>query len=224
MSFEQIQSKADRALERFESAKVKLYRDDKPVFAPDVHEEKMKEIMDPLTTAIDEASAALEAEIDSAKAELAVINHGDPAAILSDSELATANKRAAFVKEDCADLSAAELAGRLAAAAASNDRVTQWLHWRYGTRRADELQEQLRTTSTRGKQAQIASELGEITKQLTALKADLFPNQDSARAGITERITAAQKMQHELAKRLRIADGTDARDLAILKRRVHNLF
>lgn len=163
-----VQRKAEAA----QRAKAELYRDGKPMFAPEVHAEQMTRVLAPLQQAV----AAVEQMAQDTEAEakkLETLASRDPLASLSTDDLQRAAALAPLIKEEVEGMNAYALALRLRAVADHGDTASKHLYLRYASQRTDALEHtaaplaSLRTTLTDPKTAQATQQAAEL-RQKTA--------------------------------------------------------
>lgn len=126
-----------RAIEAYNVGKTALFAHDgrTPIAAPTVHEEKLTRLLTPVEAAVQRAVEAADTVIADVEARR-LAPFADPTAALSPAELDDANRRAAFVKEDCvSSLPLPELVERLRAVEAGGVKSSIWLHHRYARQR-----------------------------------------------------------------------------------------
>ena len=130
----------DRAMEDYERGRAGLLRPDgEPRYSPVEMAEHLAQLGEPLRRAIAAADQASTVASDQAGRMAAGVVNPDPVGWLSSDELAAANSRAGFVREDVERLSLDALAQRLAGVVAGGDRPSMWLHWRYADQRLSAL-------------------------------------------------------------------------------------
>ena len=113
----------ERAVAEFERTKTTLLRSDGAKrFGDKEHQERLQHFLQPLTAAAAEAKATADAALTAAR-QAKAIQHADPVASLSDSELSRAYHLRPFVQDAVNDMTLTELAQRLAAVVASGDKA-----------------------------------------------------------------------------------------------------
>lgn len=105
-----------------------------PINAPDLHQRELDRIAKPVQDAVDRA-VALADKVTAEVEALRLAPYADPTSQLSAADLADANARAQFIKEDCATLPLDDLVERLRAVHASGNKASTWLHDRYAKSR-----------------------------------------------------------------------------------------
>jgi hypothetical protein len=126
----------ENAAERYRAQAAKLLRPDgSKLYSDQEHRQRL----DALLAEYDETGSAVAEEIDRAIAEaereLVKLEGADPTDALTEAELARANARRAFVKEDAEELPVHALVPRVKAALASDDKAELVLWQRYLGRR-----------------------------------------------------------------------------------------
>ena len=126
-----------RSLDVFATNQATLYtHDGHKINPPGVHESELARLLVGVEASVEKAVAVADrvsAEVEAAR----LAPHADPTGSLSASDLADANARAQWVKEDCESMGLDDLAQRLRAVAAGGSKSSRWLHWRYSKTRLD---------------------------------------------------------------------------------------
>lgn len=125
---DQTVTNAEHAFERGRAAL--LTASGQPAHGPEEMELRTAALVASATEAISQAIAGVEAIRDQALADANAAEFGDPAGLLTPAELAEANSRAAFVRDDLRTLSPAALAGRLQSVVTHGSKAEKWLYWR----------------------------------------------------------------------------------------------
>ena len=110
--------------------------DGKPIHSPELQQSELARLLVGVEASVEKAVAVADrvsAEVEAAR----LAPHADPTGSLSASDLADANARAQWVKEDCESMGLDDLAQRLRAVAAGGSKSSRWLHWRYSKTRLD---------------------------------------------------------------------------------------
>jgi hypothetical protein len=170
IDFEKALADVRRKQSAAQRAVSELFRDGKPMFAPEVHAEQMTRALAPLQQAV----AAVEQMAQDTEAEakkLETLASRDPLAGLSTDDLQRAAALAPFIKEEVEGMNAYALAQRLQAVADHEDVVSKHLYLRYASQRTDALENTgrplaaIRTTLTDPKTAQAAQQANELRQQ-----------------------------------------------------------
>ena len=126
-----------RSLDTLQVNQATLYtHDGHKINPPGKHESELARLLVGLESSVEKAVAVADrvsAEVEAAR----LAPHADPTGSLSASDLADANARAQWVKEDCESMGLDDLAQRLRAVAAGGSKSSRWLHWRYSKTRLD---------------------------------------------------------------------------------------
>jgi hypothetical protein len=147
----------ENAAERFRAQAARLLRPDgSRLYSDQEHEQRAAALL----AEYDETGAAVTEEIDravaEAQAELVKLEGSDPLDALTEAELARANARRAFVSEDAEALPAHQLAPRVRAVLAGDDKAELVLWARYLARRFEKT-----AGPERGDLAPLVRDLGE---------------------------------------------------------------
>lgn len=175
LDFERALTDVQRKHANAQRAKAELYRDGKPMFAPEVHAENMVRVLAPLRQSVaDVEGLAQQAEAEAKKLE--TLASRDPLTSLSTADLERAAALAPFVKEEVEGMNPAALALRLQAVIDHGDAVTKHLYLRYAGGRTDAMEHiaqplaSIRASLTDPKTAQAAAQAAELrTKASKAL-------------------------------------------------------
>ena len=127
-----------RAIEKCNADRAALLASDgkTPIDPPATYKMKVDKALEIVTFAHDKAVALADTiAVETEKARLQP--YADPTSALSAADLADANARAPWVKEDCESMGLDDLAQRLRAVASSPSKSSRWLHWRYSKARLD---------------------------------------------------------------------------------------
>ena len=125
-----------RAIEKYNGDRLALFAHDgkTPIDPPATFAMKQAKLLESVEWATDKAvQVADKAAADIESQRLAPFS--DPTGQLSAADLADANLRSQWVREDCAELPLGDLVERLKAVAAGGSKSSQWLHWRYAKAR-----------------------------------------------------------------------------------------
>lgn len=198
-------SALDNALAAYESSKAKLHHEDgRPIYANDLHQQKLDELMDQLDGIVAKAHETAQQAIDAASGELELVG-ADPMSSLSTDQLARANQLMGLVREDYQDASNDELVKRAKAALASKDPVVIALNLRYGERRVESLRRLIAAGSSTPLQ-QLG--FGELDQAIKALKAT--QGHEQRRAALQAKIDQAQDLRIHATRTRAAADGSRA--------------
>jgi len=173
-----------RAIEAYGVERARLYdfTGKTPINPPATHDKELAKLLAPVETAVEraiETADRVTAEVEAAR----LAPHADPTMALSSAELDDANRRAQWIREDCAALPLADLVERLRAVQAGNSKASTWLHVRYAKQRwqaesgkvpqaADlpQFSEQLRELGVIGPRAGLAPEQAKRADDAANLK------------------------------------------------------
>ena len=199
------------ALDTFERGKAALYRaDGTPKYSDAEHTELMITLTDRLHGVAERAHDAAEEEV-SAVRRLEEAAHDDPIRHLSPGELATANARATFVREDALGLSLAQLLTRLrglaAATAGKPDRADAFVWSRYAHQRI-EAEAETATAGGRHLDPIARAQLDAIDGEVSKLRAVIAPASGITKQEAERRIKRARSAQRAVHARVSDADGS----------------
>jgi hypothetical protein len=144
-------------------------------------------------------------------------HYSDSMIVLSGAERERAATSRVFVEEDCSSMSLSQLATRIEAVAAGDDKVAQYLHARYARKRMDAEHARVDELRRRGGNETLPE--GELMarRRLIDLVEDLEGKVSSFDETTATRRKRAQRSAQEsrataerLRRRLMEADGTDA--------------
>lgn len=138
---DRVESAGEQASAHVEHELRKLMRaDGSPVFGPAEHRERVAAIVNAARDQFDAAAAPFlrfaEGDVADRRRQLAALG-SDPLDSLTPDEQVRAAARREFVREDVERLSPGDLAGRIHAAIAADDKVTTTLYARYAADRDD---------------------------------------------------------------------------------------
>ena len=134
---EELRARAEAAAERFERARDGLLRQDgSPIYAEAEHAERLAALREERNVALREVEQELVGAVSEAQEDLAALENGDPASMLTGEELATANARRALAQDDVAGLAPEELITRLRAVRHGGDRGSMFAYALAARRRA----------------------------------------------------------------------------------------
>jgi len=177
IDLDRTMSDVAREAEAAQRAVAELYRDGKPMFAPEIHTENMARALAPLQQAV----AAVEQMAKDAEAEakrLETLSSRDPLTSLSTEDLQRAAALAPFVKEEVEGMNPFALAKRLQAVADHEDVATKHLYLRYGSQRQDALESTgrplaaIRLSLADPKTAQAAQQAAELRQKASKAQFD----------------------------------------------------
>ena len=207
------------ALDTFERGKAALFRPDgSPKYSEAEHNELMATLTDRLHGVAERAHDACEDEVATVR-RLEEAANDDPIRHLSPGELATANARALFVREDAMGLPLPDLLARLrglaAATAGKPDRADAFVWGRYAHQR---LTSEVEQAEAAGKPLQPAQrdQLAAIESEVAKLRAIIAPAGGITKQEAARRIKRAREAQRAAHARVSEADGTNA----LLKRQI----
>jgi hypothetical protein len=141
----------ERAIEQAETDRAKLTPGGQRIHSGDEHAKREAAIEITLQETLSRVTEAADEAVREAAAVLDRFDDADPLNALSSDELAAANARSLFVKEDSATLPIADLTRRLRQALAGDDRGLVYLLARYGDAR-------LQTEQAAGRLGPVAAE------------------------------------------------------------------
>ena len=199
----------DSAAERYVSDRASLYRaDGERRFSEAEHAEREAAALAPLHQARDRALAAVEAEMQTLR-RFEEAQHEDPSRLLTAGELAEANARSQFVREDAASLPIPALCRQLRAAlAASGDPppvVDRFLYSRYaGQRLAAERESRGERGVTTA--SEDLAELAELVRRFTLPRPGALAPGESLR-----RARAARELRQYVSNRVGEVHGETER-------------
>jgi len=207
------------ALDTFERGKTALFRSDGSMkYSEAEHNELMIGLAERLHSVASAAHDAAEEEVATVR-RLEEAEHDDPIRHLSPGELATANARATFVREDALGLPLSQLLTRLrgiaAATAGKPDRADAFVWSRYAHQRTSS---ELETAQAAGKPLQPAQrdQLEAIETEVAKLRAVIAPGGGITKQEAARRIKRAREAQSALHAKVGEADGSNA----LLKRQI----
>ena len=189
------------ATTRRQQQEAQLYRSDgSKYFSDQEHAERMAAIRAEHARAFDAIEADLADRADRAQAELEALEHADPAAGLSTEELQRAAATKAFVADEMADLSLADLARRCrAAASSSGDKASMYALAHHAARRVGEPDV---TSDVPGAE--------EVREAVADLRTKIAPDQERRLADAREALEEAQALREQAYYRRRgVRDAFD---------------
>jgi len=216
-AIDKTQADLTTALETFERGRATLYRPDGgPKYAETTHAELLATLTATLHGVAQRVDAAVAAELAAVRrAEEA--EHDDPVSYLTPAELATANARAGFVREDSERLPLPQLLTRLrgvlAAGVNGPDKPTALVWGRYAGQRIASVAETAHAGggrldgATRDQLEAIETEVGKLT-------AIIAPASGITKAEAARRMKRARDARSATLARVHEADGTRERMLA----------
>lgn len=125
---------AEKLAAQFDRTKESLYRDGKPIYAPDEHNRRITEALKPLQDELKSASdnyARTTQEINRVRLQ----QHVDPVWKMATADLERAHQLAPFIRETCQNAPIDHLANAVSAALEYGDNATKFLFSRYGQER-----------------------------------------------------------------------------------------
>lgn len=208
----------DRAADRFRAEEGRLLRPDGTRrYSDEEHAERVAALLADFDTTARAAHDHAETTIAEAERTLHTLAHGDPLDRLTADELARANAKALFVREDCESLPLPELAERCRVALAGGDRAAQLLHGRYATRRARAMQEAAREGGRRLPDSDLAAlrDLDTVLREMDAALAD--PKAKARRERAEASVKEARALTFHTARVRGEVDGTTAKAMAEMR-------
>ena len=196
----------DQALARFESERAKLFDSDgKPLWFDEHHQKRLTEFAAPVLAVAARAGEAATAAFAEADA-LEVAAPADPAAGLPTDELTRASAMTPFVQRDVDHLPLSDLAARVRAVAAGNDRPAKFAYLRFLPERIAQVEQAIRarTGSFTAGDATALRTLREAQEGLAREFAD--PSGKREQALVLRR--AASSLQIDATTARMAADGT----------------
>jgi hypothetical protein len=202
----------DRAAERFEAARAKLYRSDgQPIYGPEEHRQRLDALLGEFDAVGAAVTGAAEEAIAEAEGKLAILEGGDPLDGLKPDELDRANRLAAFIREDAEALPHGELAKRLRAVLAAGDRPKALLWARYLDKRLE---------AERGRPGTSSPDVVAVFEAARELRASVAdPKAAEAREEAGRRKGAAQVLRWRVTAARSRLDGSEAAALEDMRRR-----
>ncbi len=136
-----LRVRAERAIERFEGGRAKLFRADgeTKVYSDAEHAERIGALRAERNRILREVEEQTRTAIEEANADLTALENGDPTTLLTTEELERANARRALVSDDVAALTEKELQGRLEAVLHGGNRSSMFVYLQAGRRRVRSL-------------------------------------------------------------------------------------
>ena len=198
----------EQAIATAQTERARLTPDGRPLYAPDEHARREQAIEATLAATLTRVSAAADDAVRAAAATLDGVTDTDPLNALTPTEQDSANRRAAFVKEDAAQLPLPALARRLTHALAGEDRAVLYLWLRYGEARL-----QAEQTSGSPTPAHVAAR-GQLA-DLVRAAGERFTDQ-RALANAAERLATARAFRQRVWEVTRPVNG--ARAAAAMRR------
>lgn len=140
--------KFDAALAAYQANVDALQHSGKKVYSTEEIERRVAAERDRLKAVYDEVGRTVQTLRESAEKDL-LAQHQDTFFSLSVVDRSRMNEAAAFVKEDCAEMSLGDLARRIQAVATQDEKALHVLYYRYASRRLAGLREQIITRQER---------------------------------------------------------------------------
>ncbi len=206
-SYEAGNAEIDRALEKFATAKAKLFRDDgAAIYAGPVYAEKLAALTDELHATAGRVVGLADAQIATVN-RLEEAEHSDPIGNLTLAEQQHASARAGFVKEDAMLLTLPDLTRRLVGVgAAGSEKVDAYLWSRYARQRIEKERTQ-REDSGRPLDPTTRAQIATLIDAITALEAAIGATPALTKVQATQRIHAARTFQAAIRDRVSELDG-----------------
>lgn len=142
MMFDHLKRKAESAQTEYEAAHAHLFRDaakKEKLYRDDEHEQRLRALHQERARKLDAVIEELRAETEQAQKDLAVLEEGDPTALLSGEELAAAGAKKAFADDEVQALPQDRLAGKLRAVLGGGDRAAVFAYWRAASDRYESI-------------------------------------------------------------------------------------
>jgi hypothetical protein len=213
-AIDKAQAEVTTALDAFERSKASLYRVDGSMkYSEQEHNDRLKVFTETLHGVAQRVDDAVEAELNTVR-RLEEAALGDPVAHLTPGELATANARALFVREDAERLTLPQLLTRLRGVVAAHemqaDRVACFLWARYaGQRLAGEAE---RARAGGGPlPAHLRDDIERLDIEIARLVAVVAPQSGLSKPEAARRMKRARDARFATHQRVREADGTNER-------------
>ena len=203
-----------RSVTQFNTNLATIYtHDGHRINPPGKHETELARLSAGVESSVEKALALADrtvAEVEAAR----LAPHADPTGQLSPADLADANLRAVWVREDCETLPLGDLAERLRAVHASGSKSSTWLHDRYAKAR-------WKVESDKTPQDAALSMFAETLRDLGVTGAKSGLSSEQQRLG-----EAAQSLRMFAARELRIAKDPEkeAADKAKSAQLTRNMF
>jgi len=211
------------ALATFERNRASLFRSDgAPKFTEQEHADRLKVFTETLHGVAERVDTAVDAEL-AAIRKLEEAEHADPVSYLTPAELATANARALFVRENCEPLTLPQLRTRLRGIVAVGegrpDRVQAFLWSRYAAQRLAGEAERARAEHRGTVPPQLRDDLERVEIEIAQLVAVVTPQAAISKTEAARRMKRARDARSATLQRVHEADGTRERMLAQLAAR-----
>jgi hypothetical protein len=205
-SMEYQQDLIDRALEVFEGEKARLYLSDgRRKYSDEEHRRRYSEALGKMSAVVEAAQDRAREALEAAEKALEAL-YTDPSAWLTTEELANANARAPFVREDAQSLPIPVLTQRGKIALESGDKIAIWLLARYATERANATRDALQ----RGEQVE-SEGLTELYRVAEQLREAAIPAKVREKAQTAGKVREkAQQLRAHAGHKMRLADGSES--------------
>lgn len=209
----------DRAADQFRAGEQALLRPDGTrKYGDEEHTEHVQALLAAFDRTGEAAVQHADAVIAESERTVHALAHGDPTDRLGADDLARANAKALFVREDCETLPLSEIAERCKVALASTDTAATFLLSRYARKRGEAVLAALRNgTRMSSEDTAALRDLDGVLKQLDTKIAD--PHAASKRTKAETAIADARKVKfHAFAVRQEI-DGSAAANMERMRAR-----
>jgi hypothetical protein len=144
--FEHLKRRAEQAQNDFERAYAQLFRDtaqQEKRYSDKEHRECLHTLDQERAHKLDAVIEELHREVSVAEKDLAVLEDGDPTALVSSTELSTAAAKKPFVDDEVWALPEGGLTGKLRAVLDGGDKASIFAYWRTGSARLQAILEAL---------------------------------------------------------------------------------
>ena len=221
-NIDKTQQELTTALDTFERGKAALLRSDgSRKYAETTHAERLTALTEVLHGVAQRVDSAVDAELATVR-RLEEAAHADPVSALTPAELATANARALFIREDSERLPLpallTRLRGVLASGANGPDKPTAFCWGRYAHQRIASVAE-LAHAGGGGLDGTTRDQLEAIEAEVAKLTAVIAPRSGITRAEAERRMKRARAALSETHSRVGEADGTNERLVATMRGR-----
>jgi len=221
-AIDKSQAELNTALDAFERGRAALYR---PDGAPKYSEATQGEMLASLTATLHGVAERVDAAVEAEKAAVRRLEeavHADPVSTLTPADLATANARSQFVREDAMGLPLPALLARLRGVLASGvngpDRPTAFVWARYAGQRVASVAELAHAGGGR-LDGTTRDQLEAIEAEVAKLTAIIAPASGITKAEAERRMRRARAVLGETHSRVGEADGTNERLVATMRSR-----
>jgi hypothetical protein len=136
--FDHLKAKAERAQTEYESGSAQLFRDSEQrekLYSDDEHRDQVRALGQERTRKLDAVIEELHREVSVAEKDLAVLEDGDPTALVSSAELSAAAAKKPFIDDEVWGLPEERLTAKLRAVLDGGDKASIFAYWRSGSAR-----------------------------------------------------------------------------------------